>query len=170
MQWLPYSIRKHCIVAEEPSVDSKEFKYYLKWAKGVVTVEGGMMHLAYNMRKPFGVIIKSGAGSARWMPYGRTTDQEVIKDVDQMFQDHAMARGQDFVFSGTKGGIDFNSDKMNLQVQNNGGEIKFHLDGAMLQQLRNAPGFVPVIINILPISNLRQFLGLTDQGSASITG
>jgi predicted house-cleaning noncanonical NTP pyrophosphatase (MazG superfamily) len=58
------------------------------------------------------------------------------------------------------GGIDFNTDKMNLQIQYSGGEIKFHLDPAMLQQLQNATGFVPVIINIQPMTNLRQFLGL----------
>jgi len=58
-----------------------------------------------------------------------------------------------------EGGINFNSDKMNLQVQNNGGDIQFHLDSAMLQQLQNAPGFVPVIINIHPMTDLKTFLG-----------
>ena len=38
--------------------------------------------------------------------------------------------------------------------------IKFHLSPAMLEQLRNAPGFVPVIINIQPLRSLREFLGL----------
>ena len=62
------------------------------------------------------------------------------------------------------GGIDFSSERMNLEVklassnlENKG--IKFHLDPDLLQQLRNASGFVPVIINIQPITNLRQFLG-----------
>ena len=72
------------------------------------------------------------------------------------------------------GGIDFNSDKMNLNVQNNGGEIKFHIDRAMsafgeispnqrfggLQQLQNAPGFSPVIINVQPLKDLPGFLGI----------
>ena len=61
-----------------------------------------------------------------------------------------------------KGGIDFNADKINLQIQNATGGIKFHMDPAMLQQLQNAPGFVPVIINIQPMKDLRQFLGLAD--------
>ena len=60
------------------------------------------------------------------------------------------------------GGIDFQLSKMNLQVQNNAGEIKFHVDPAMLQQLQNIPGFVPVIINIRPVNNLRMFLGLAE--------
>lgn len=59
---------------------------------------------------------------------------------------------------GKKGGIDLTPANMNLQTQNSGGEIKFHLDPAMLQQLQNAPGFVPVIINIKPLENLRIFL------------
>ena len=60
------------------------------------------------------------------------------------------------------GGIDLSSANMNLQTQNSDGEIKFSLDAAMLQQLQNAPGFVPVIINIQSMTNLRQFLDLID--------
>jgi hypothetical protein len=65
------------------------------------------------------------------------------------------------------GGIDLTPANMNLQVkkeipsQNTLG-IKFYLDPAMLKQLQNAPGFVPVVINIQPMTNLRLFLGLTD--------
>ncbi|MBF0571302.1 MAG: hypothetical protein HQL12_05460 [Candidatus Omnitrophica bacterium] len=75
------------------------------------------------------------------------------------------------------GGIDFSPVNMNLQTKVedsrfrgndnvkggdvNGG-IKFYLDPAVLQQLQNAPGFVPVIINIQPIINLRQFLGIKE--------
>ena len=57
------------------------------------------------------------------------------------------------------GGIDFNSNKINLQIKNNG-EIKFHLNPTILEQLQNAPGFVPVIINIQPLNNLSEFLGI----------
>ena len=38
--------------------------------------------------------------------------------------------------------------------------IKFHLDPAMLAQLRNAPGFVPVIISVQPLEDLQGFLGV----------
>jgi len=55
------------------------------------------------------------------------------------------------------GGIDLTSDKA-LSVQNNGQGIKFHLDPAQLQELENAPGFVPVIINIQPLGDLKMFL------------
>ncbi len=57
------------------------------------------------------------------------------------------------------GGIDLTSDKA-LSVQNKGEGIKFHLDPAQLEELQNAPGFVPVIINIQPMTNIRLWLGL----------
>ena len=60
------------------------------------------------------------------------------------------------------GGIDLTPANMNLQTQNSGGEIQFQMDPAMLERLQNAPGFVPVIINIQPMIDLRQFLGLAE--------
>ena len=74
------------------------------------------------------------------------------------------------------GGIDFNSDKMNLEtrvdsrfrgndIKEDKEGIKFTMDPAMLEQLKNAPGFTPVIINIQPMTDLRGFLGLNEQGS-----
>ncbi len=68
---------------------------------------------------------------------------------DEETEDMAMA---------SKGGIDFNADKMNLQTQNAGQDIKFQVDPAMLKQLQDAPGFTPVIINIQPVHDLRLFL------------
>jgi hypothetical protein len=56
------------------------------------------------------------------------------------------------------GGIDLRPANMNLQTQNAGDAIKFHLDPAMLAQLQHVSGFVPVIINIQPMTNLRLFL------------
>ncbi len=62
----------------------------------------------------------------------------------------------------SRGGIDLTTDKA-LTVQNNGHGIKFHIDPTMLQQLQNAPGFVPVIISVQPMTNLKLWLGLNDQ-------
>jgi hypothetical protein len=59
------------------------------------------------------------------------------------------------------GGIDLTSTKA-LFIENNGQGIKFHIDPAMLKQLQNAPGFVPVIINIQPMTDLRKFLGISE--------
>ena len=76
-----------------------------------------------------------------------------------------------------KGGIDLTPANMNLQTQSSGGEIsakggpasgwKFILDPAMLQQLQNAPGFVPVIINIQPMTDIRVFLGISEKNSGN---
>ena len=59
-----------------------------------------------------------------------------------------------------RGGIDFTTNKTPLEIQNAGEGIKFHLDPAMLEQFRNAHGFVPVIISMQPIGNLRAFFDL----------
>ena len=68
----------------------------------------------------------------------------------------------------SNGGIDLTPVPMNVQIKtgsplsdNNIEGIKFHLDPAMLAQLENTPGFVPVIINIEPMTDLRKFLGIT---------
>jgi len=69
-----------------------------------------------------------------------------------------------------RGGIDLTSLAWNgqrpgqakqfLQTQNSGGEIRFHVDQAMLQQLQESPGFEARVISIEPMNNLREFLGL----------
>ena len=69
---------------------------------------------------------------------------------------------QDHTQESTKtiqGGIDLTSGNMDLQTQNDGIEIKFYLDPAMLRQLQNTSGLAPVIINIQPVSNIGDFLG-----------
>jgi len=69
-----------------------------------------------------------------------------------------------------KGGIDFNADKVGLQVQNDGQQIKFRMDQGLLRQLQNAPGFVPVIINIQPMPDLRLFLGIKETPAQARSG
>jgi hypothetical protein len=85
---------------------------------------------------------------------------EIIRDLATKGPDvRAVDRAQTAF---AKGGIDLTPANMNLQTQNAGEGIKFHLDPAMLQQLQNAPGFVPVIVNIRPMTDLGQFLGLPE--------
>ena len=64
-----------------------------------------------------------------------------------------------------EGGIDFKSADKNLEVQNPNGEIQFYIDPAQLAQLQNAPGFVPVIINMEPITDIKGFLGIVEANS-----
>ncbi len=68
-----------------------------------------------------------------------------------------------------EGGIDFKSDKVNsaFVIKTSGEGIKFHIDPVMLEQLQNVPGFIPVIINIQPMNNIREFLGLSRQAETS---
>ncbi len=80
---------------------------------------------------------------------GASDQALVVSDTDD--QDKAM--------NAKTGGIDLTSDKA-LTIQNNGEAIKFNIDPAMLEQLQNAPGFVPVIISIQPMTDIRMFLGL----------
>jgi len=75
------------------------------------------------------------------------------------------------------GGIDLTPSNLNVQVKagsqtvapplagsatfgDDSIGIKFHLDPAMLTQLQNAPGLVPVIISVEPLGDLRKFLGV----------
>jgi len=80
----------------------------------------------------------------------------------------------------SKGGIDLTPANMNVQVKTGsptetfgddkrsnwndsrsngiGKGIQFHIDPAMLAQLQNAPGFVPVIIRVRPLKSLTEFL------------
>ncbi len=55
-----------------------------------------------------------------------------------------------------KGGIDLNTDKLDLQVRQSGGVITFNIDQAMLERLQGAAGFTPVIVDIRP-EGLAQF-------------
>ena len=102
--------------------------------------------------------------------------ENIISDLNGVFGEYMLksARqlflpfGDQAMKAKTPGGIDLTPARMNLQTQNAGGGIKFYLDPAMLEQLRNAPGFVPVIINIQPMTDLRQFLGVQENSPTSV--
>jgi len=83
------------------------------------------------------------------------------------------------------GGIDLTPANMKVQVKTGSSStpplagssegIKFHLNlfgrnytnskqlGLLLQQLQNAPGFVPVIVSVKPLGDLDSFLGIVNQ-------
>jgi hypothetical protein len=88
--------------------------------------------------------------------------RDFIEAVKAAYRDRAMTVDNSFNAGNPTGGIDLTPANMDLQTQNNNGEIKFHLDPALLEQLRNAPGFVPVIVNIQPMNDLRKFLGINE--------
>lgn len=59
------------------------------------------------------------------------------------------------------GGIDLNPALGDLITNSAEGGIRFHFDPAQLQEMQNAVGFVPVIINLESINDLKMFLGLS---------
>jgi len=82
-------------------------------------------------------------------------------EIDQIVAGLLEGNSIDRASVGEKGGIDFNSERMNLQ--NQGTEIKFNIDPAMVQQLQSASGLMPVIIGIHPMTtSVPMFLGLHD--------
>lgn len=61
------------------------------------------------------------------------------------------------------GGIDFNPQNLDLRTSTSGGSgIDIQIDPAELERLQNAPGFMPMIINIQPLQSLPLFLGLNE--------
>ncbi len=74
--------QKSIVIGPEPQKDSRFFKYFVSYADYLVTVEGGMMHLGYMMGKPMGVVLKFGAGPAKWIPYGISENQGIVTGAD----------------------------------------------------------------------------------------
>ena len=85
--------------------------------------------------------------------------QKWVKQGYDEISDKAMLDStNDYFRAGAKGGIDFKSDKMNVQTQVDTGKIKFNVDRGMLGQLQKTSGFMPVIIDMRPMMDLRGFL------------
>ena len=82
-------------------------------------------------------------------------------DLDKKLFNGVFSRGKgDKAGLSKPGGVDLTPAHWSVQTQNQGDPIKFHIDHAMLARLQNAPGFVPVIISIHPMRDLRGFLGM----------
>lgn len=65
-----------------------------------------------------------------------------------------------------RGGIDLTSASNDLQIQNSIKGIKFHIDPEQLEKLQKVSGFVPIIINIQPLTDFRLFFGLKETEKA----
>jgi transketolase len=69
----------------------------------------------------------------------------------------------DFVQDIISGGVDLTRSKMGLEVQSAGSGAQFKFDPDMIEQLQNASGFTPVIIDIRPMTmTVPSFLGIND--------
>ncbi len=102
----------------------------------------------------------------------------------QLFQNQSKDHAMNAAVVTRNGGIDLTPANMNLKIKmdsrrttvsvgqydvrgndrrSNGNDkgIQFHLDPAQLAQFQNTHGFVPVIINIQPMNDLKGFLGIS---------
>ena len=62
------------------------------------------------------------------------------------------------------GGIDLTREKMEMSVEGSTRDINFKFDSAMIQKLKNASGFTPVIVDIRPMTtSVPIFFGLSDK-------
>ena len=115
-------------------------------------------------------LVVDKAMAARVLSAGRNNG---LMDVDKAMAAGRLATEKNNVLN--KGGIDLTPVQINLQTktdsrfsgQDNG--IKFQLDPALRSQLQNASGFEPLIINIQPKTDLRQFLGLKENEKSLVS-
>ncbi|MBF0387798.1 MAG: hypothetical protein HQL20_08085 [Candidatus Omnitrophica bacterium] len=171
---LDMGVRSHCTVSPEPADNPRRVKYLVGDANAILAVEGGMMHMSYNMGKSFGVF-KRQQETEKWIPYGRSSMQEVVQDVKdavRFLKEVKSAWDNDRDFSQdlavNNGGIDLTSDIIGLQVQREGQGVQFNVDPAMIQQLQNSSGLKPVIVDIQPMTtSVSMFLGLYNQAPGS---
>ena len=68
-----------------------------------------------------------------------------------------------------KGGIDLSAQRTKFLIQHQGDDIQFNIDPALLEQVKNASGFVPVIIKMQPLYNVSAFLGMAQPPTAGVT-
>ena len=175
LEVLPAEVRRDCVIADEPAADPWAFKYYVEYADKIVTVEGGMMHLAFNMGKPLALVIRPGSGTPLWWPYGLKVRTGVREFGEQMFYsgkvwqndiaDHVQKmvdRSRPGVWEGqAPGGIDLDPSQLDLSVQTSDGSgLRYAIDPKALEKYRSAPGFVPVVTGITSLNSLPQFLGI----------
>ena len=136
------------------------------WVDGTIIPQNTVSHFGHNLAKVWALGKEIVEGST-WVKFKVTQKNGKGRDVyghwDGQEQNWKTVEGAEFSKARAPGGIDLTPGHMNLRTHNNGGEIKVRLDPAMFKQLQNALGFVPVIINIQPVNNLREFLGLNQE-------
>jgi hypothetical protein len=66
------------------------------------------------------------------------------------------------------GGIDLKKSTTPLNIQNNGGTIKFNIDPAMIERINAAPGFTPQVFTISPLQSLPAFLGMSKEEATQV--
>jgi hypothetical protein len=95
---------------------------------------------------------RNGAGNSQKQP-GDSAQKATMPDLNN---NSVMARK--VVSVNNLGGIDFNSEKIDLMVKGSAQGMKFKLDPVVMRRMADAPGFSPVILDMAEITDLRSFL------------
>jgi len=93
--------------------------------------------------------------SKKWLPLGIDISQ---KPIDPLGLESNIKNEDSSMLANDLGGIDLNPNNLNLQTQGNEINIDFLFDPDQMLNI-NIDGFLPVIINITPITNLPLLLG-----------
>lgn len=115
-----------------------------------------------------GELRAAGKMSLAFIPFSRTRSLEFFKKYAsrqkgeiKLKSTSSVAWQFDFAMKeAVYGGIDFNTDRLDLQVQNSGGGVKFNVDPIMVRRFDAMPGFSPVLIDMRPLSSIQSFLGI----------
>nr|MBP9854211.1 hypothetical protein [Candidatus Omnitrophota bacterium] len=89
--------------------------------------------------------------------------QQAKQIADNGKKDEAMTVQQPMV----KGGIDLNPDLLDLQIKRDGNGIPLPMTQQPSDLMKNIEGFIPVIINVVPVTNMPFLLGMVGDESDS---
>ncbi len=100
------------------------------------------------------------------LPYFSKDNAMLPENVERKRPRSVIGNHVDFAVLGnspkeTPGGIDFNSNNLNLKEQGQGDEFNFSFDKLQNIQPNAVNGILPVIINITPVTNFPALLGLS---------
>ena len=173
----PPSGRKYDIVFQK-AANSFPFADLLEQFRGHMNDDAFMVLNPYyswdKAKRPLAAMFKKELFPVSPTPRLRELEQELMeiynrdrrvvnRTIGYGFQLDIFQRTRDEAMAAAPGGIDFNSHKMNIETQRGSslqGGIQFHIDPAMLRRWQDAPGLIPVIINIQPLNDLASFLGI----------
>ncbi len=133
--------------------------FTIKHSGSIRSIEDTAMNAS---QEPFGTVIAQGHTETRRQGGIDLTANKTpleIKYGSPSTRPDGLAQGEPFRFN----------PAMSATPSNRGGETSPGLEPGGLQQLQNAPGFVPVIINIQEMTNLSEFLGLPKENRTVLT-
>ena len=116
-------------------------------------MSGGPM-VDIQTKKVVGINSISSSSNAESAVIDQDMIQKIVSQKAQPVRDEAM--------QATPGGIDLNPNNLDLQTQGEGLKFNMSVESAELQNI-DIDGFIPVIINIAPATNLLLHLGLVDK-------